>query len=124
MNSKWADKWIEALRSGKYIQGQGALTRLRLDKLDLDCCLGVVCKLVGGPKEVMGDVVFYGSSHEDGSYTNLPLNVVHALGMRSYSGVFAQDNYGGLGVSLTGCNDSGFTFSQIADIIDYFRDEL
>ena len=36
------DKWIAALRSGKYKQGKGALQRN-----ESFCCLGVLCEVAG-----------------------------------------------------------------------------
>ena len=41
MNKEWKEKWVTALRSGKYQQGQGVL-RSKDDKF---CCLGVLCDL-------------------------------------------------------------------------------
>lgn len=35
-------KWVEALRSGKYKQGKGAL-----HNADSFCCLGVLCEVMG-----------------------------------------------------------------------------
>lgn len=37
--------WIDALRSGKYVQGDGWL-----NKFDTHCCLGVLCEVAGLPK--------------------------------------------------------------------------
>lgn len=39
-----AQKWVDALRSGKYKQGRKALTEI-IDDVDFDCCLGVACKV-------------------------------------------------------------------------------
>jgi hypothetical protein len=41
-------KWVEALRSGEYKQGQFALNRL--DRSDF-CCLGVLCEVLELPKK-------------------------------------------------------------------------
>lgn len=43
MNPEWKKKWLEALRSGKYVQGQNVL---RSDG-NRYCCLGVLCDLQG-----------------------------------------------------------------------------
>lgn len=40
MNQEIKKQWVEALRSGKYEQGQG-----RLDYEGKQCCLGVLCKI-------------------------------------------------------------------------------
>lgn len=41
MNREWRDKWVAALRSGKYAQGTGYLRTVRGY-----CCLGVLCDVV------------------------------------------------------------------------------
>jgi len=41
MDAELKEKWIEALRSGKYEQGRGFLRRK-----DKYCCLGVLCDLI------------------------------------------------------------------------------
>lgn len=42
----WAkNRWVHALRSGKYEQGAGHLTRIDADGKRRDCCLGVLCDL-------------------------------------------------------------------------------
>jgi hypothetical protein len=43
MNEELKQKWVEALRSGKYKQGKQALR----NKADCYCCLGVLCELSG-----------------------------------------------------------------------------
>jgi hypothetical protein len=42
MNKELKQAWIDALRSGKYTQGQGLLKK-RTD--DIYCCLGVLCEV-------------------------------------------------------------------------------
>lgn len=42
MKKEIADKWVTALRSGKYKQG-----RFTLKKGDTYCCLGVLCEISG-----------------------------------------------------------------------------
>jgi hypothetical protein len=56
MNSEVKQKWLEALRSGKYKQG-----RRQLRKGDSFCCLGVLCDVVDNSKwEASGyDKSFY-----------------------------------------------------------------
>lgn len=57
MTKKLGKKWLEALRSGKYKQGVGALRRETLEG-EKFCCLGVLCdivdssmwKAIGNPK--------------------------------------------------------------------------
>lgn len=48
MNKELKQKWLAALRSGEYKQGEGKL----YNPLDNSyCCLGVLCDLVRDPKE-------------------------------------------------------------------------
>lgn len=44
MDAQLKAKWVEALRSGEFKQGQG---KLHNPKEDSYCCLGVLCKLSG-----------------------------------------------------------------------------
>lgn len=44
MDAQLKAKWVEALRSGEFKQGQG---RLHNTENDSYCCLGVLCKLSG-----------------------------------------------------------------------------
>ncbi len=47
MNSEIKAKWLEALRSGKYVQGHRRLRRVTdLGKVT-HCCLGVLCEVMG-----------------------------------------------------------------------------
>jgi len=41
MNAEFKAKWVEALRSGRYLQGHQ-----RLRRGDTYCCLGVLCDLI------------------------------------------------------------------------------
>lgn len=45
MNHENVMLWVEALRSGEYDQGHERLTRINEDGYELDCCLGVACKV-------------------------------------------------------------------------------
>lgn len=101
--------WIEALRSGKYAQGQA---RLKSDKY---CCLGVACDVSGQGRwslntYVCGD----GLRSVDKSAISLPEDVKNYYGLRNKHGGFADDED-----SLIRCNDTKkYTFEQIADIIE------
>lgn len=120
-------KWLDALRSGEYKQGASALTR-RTDEGDLDCCLGVACKLFMAehPDQLSveeGDnndgILFYvdhtetDGFHEVGRYDGtLPPVVQHWLDIRSSIGSWS------LGESLTSQNDDGDSFDLIAATIE------
>ena len=55
---EFTEKWLKALRSGKYIQTSNTLIN---DNADEYCCLGVACKLVDIEDEYL---VSYGSPYE------------------------------------------------------------
>jgi len=57
-------KWVEALRSGKYEQGRGAL--LNDGKY---CCLGVLCEVVG--LEIIATNRLAGDAYPDHSYRRI-----------------------------------------------------
>jgi hypothetical protein len=110
-----AMKWVEALRSGKYSQGTGAL-----NNGNKYCCLGVLCEISGIDE------------FEDGGYLgelfNLPLAVVSECGMCSRlgepsdgDGVLTKDaRY----TTLMSANDNGVSFSEIADWIEINYEKL
>ena len=96
-----AKKWVEALRSGENKQINGRL----YDGVG-HCCLGVGCKIVG--LEPVFDGVNYWFAKKA---FELPGKVKKALGLNTAAG--------GYGVtSLISDNDSGKTFTEIADIIE------
>ena len=46
MKAELKQRWIEALRSGKYTQGTGCLRRGSLDGTMYHCCLGVLAEIL------------------------------------------------------------------------------
>jgi hypothetical protein len=101
MKYEIAMKWVEALRSGNYKQGQ-----YYIKNNDKFCCLGVLC-----------DISKQGEWKE-GHYLNndeyLPEEVMEWAGMKSSSGCFNVKS----GRNLSKLNDNGMTFEEIADIIE------
>lgn len=105
-------KWVEALRSGKYVQTKG-----RLADDHGYCCLGVLCELAiedGLPviKSISGD---YGCFFYDDAMDVLPKSVAKWAGVNIASNYV--DEYG-IHRQLSEENDSGKTFAEIADIIE------
>lgn len=109
-------EWTDALRSGKYQQGKNFLRRTD----NTYCCLGVLCDLVDSSKwEVSstdedGEVPVYeypnnynGFSPLIGDTQMLPTQIAEQFGVHSE----VQD-------ILARHNDSGASFSEIADMID------
>jgi len=132
MNEIVKAKWVAALRSGEFQQCKGTLR-----KGDSFCCLGVLSELAVRDGVIMPAQVLpetdWRSSRGDGLpvyvYNNeaghLPTAVAKWAGL-SYS----YDNWDGEvghepdvdpsvdGRELSGLNDSGLPFSEIADVIE------
>jgi len=124
MDSSLKQKWVRALRSGKYFQASGAL---RTE--DGYCCLGVLCDVYDSSNwtlatdEYLGDesIEWHYATHKRGS-TNfmkdvLPDAVMEAADLDLHN---PEVPYGidGTKTSLAVINDSGATFKQIADLIE------
>lgn len=131
MKPEIRDLWVEALRSGKYKQGFGYLR----DSQDYFCCLGVLTELA--VERNIQEAPIYSKDRGRWLYdygkaititSSVPLNVCEWAGLHAnkpgYNNALgrinALDGYG-----LYECNDElRLTFSQIADLIEYFGDEL
>lgn len=102
-------RWVEALRSGRYKQGRGALRM----KDDTYCCLGVLCDLID--PEGWGDVgclpetpiYAWSRASEELAYDYLPEDLRDEVGLDEED----QSN-------LTCMNDDGTSFGEIADYIE------
>jgi len=94
-------KWIAALRSGKYEQGRD---QLRSGKEY--CCLGVLCDLA-----VKNRVI----SRFIGKDELLPRKVQKWAALSTDDGAYFTTYFTG---SLTGLNDDGESFKEIADVIE------
>lgn len=113
------EKWVAALRSGKYQQGRNMLR----PNDNQFCCLGVLCDISGLGKweDERGDDITFYTVGEDTSETVLPATVRRWAGMRHYEGEFTEKDQLGVPViqKLSGLNDSGrWSFEDIADIIE------
>lgn len=74
MNKEIKERWIEALESGKYPQGRGALRRTRPNaSADEFCCLGVLCDIME-PEMWTGDGDGYWQHYI--GYAGIPATVV------------------------------------------------
>jgi hypothetical protein len=114
MKAELKQKWVEALRSGKYVQGTGVL-RTTADEY---CCLGVLCDLVdrsawGVAEEILTcvnsedvpRVAYDFHSHGDSSHYSLPFSLELSLKLTDT-------------VPLINMNDAGESFGAIADWIE------
>jgi hypothetical protein len=102
-----AQKWVKALRSGKYKQAQKRL-RYRGGM----CCLGVACDLAAKSLQLK-----WNGTEFDGKKDVLPPSVQKWLGISNANGDFGLD-------SLSNRNDAGDDFETIADLIEEYAEEL
>lgn len=118
MNKEIQKKWVEALRSGKYRQGEESLWSSYQEVLlsvdddgqehweevgETYCCLGVLCQIVDPEWREF----FYDSGMELQT-TTLSDAVEHESGLD-------DDN---VRSCLAGMNDVGYSFDQIATVIE------
>lgn len=136
MNSEAKKLWLKALRSGEYSQVRG-----QLQSDEGYCCLGVACDVAvdaGVNVEVKYVLDIHAddepcdkmvSGYEyDGKGGTLPLSVQHWLGVGDQWAAFdPSDDWReahGFGTGdprrtqLADLNDRGYTFDEIADIIE------
>lgn len=128
MNREIRDQWTAALRSGDYFQGRAAL-HTNINGHVQHCCLGVLCELA-----LKAGVVERTSRYGDEGYgwadssgiavenSILPDEVRDWAGLKSRAGVLpvrVVDANGRGRDDLTELNDvAGYTFEQIADVIE------
>lgn len=106
MKKEIAEKWIAALRSGKYKQGRACL-----QKGDQFCCLGVLCDILEIPRNGV-DLNHRTCFGEFNDVSYLPREAVEISGMKNNSGALGAFD------SLVKMNDCGLNFDQIADTIE------
>lgn len=103
MNPELKEKWITALKSGKYQQGQHVLR----NKNNEFCCLGVLCDIInpnGWAESDNRQIFIFG---EDTCATNLSRSILKAVDFNT-----KQEGV------LMNMNDSGECFYKIADYIE------
>ncbi len=109
-------KWVENLRSGKYVQG---IDSLRAPSYNDDgdvidekfCCLGVLCDLyVNDTGDNLWNTIL--SDYESRETTDLPGRVVKWAGLTADLEADAYTD------SLAILNDKGSPFGYIADVIE------
>ena len=128
MKKKVMEKWVKALRSGRYKQGRHALKYKTKAGVVRHCCLGVLCDLYQkehkvklrtdlnpGKDELKSCKVFLFDDNEAG----LPDQVMKWSGISSDDGVLYMDTQ-----TLASMNDYGSDFNKIADIIEEEYKEL
>lgn len=112
---QFRDKWITALRSGRYKQTTGYLK----DEHGY-CCLGVACNIYNKHFDNKVKMVKYGSIFRfDTEEEILPCKVQKALSLASQNGAYKSDKLVASQLkSLAVDNDDGVSFKEIADIIE------
>lgn len=135
MKKNIANKWVKALRSGKYKQGREGLCQINEGGKKFKynhCCLGVLCELYN--EEHTGKdklkVSFSSSNNEDyrvlfdRNPSYLPRKVKKWAGMKSTYGRIYEplpekryNDYDGVDRGLSAMNDDGISFKTISDII-------
>lgn len=125
--------WVEALRSGKYEQGQSWLAQQFANGVRQYCCLGVLCDVAGAPYSVRDDgegttFLDYGQSDEENDKEEvLPKHLMKAFELPQRNPIVLVNDWRGKinkweKLTLAKLNDDDFTFPQIADLIEYFID--
>jgi hypothetical protein len=141
LDANFKARWVAALRSGNYEQGQSVLHQVNNGEEQF-CCLGVACAI---SPEVVTEIVddrtdnrvLYAYTDTTSSNWNkhtgsLPQKMLDVFNFpgsadNAAGSVYVPDNAGSVYIpeidaSLVDLNDSDdhLSFSQIADIIDYF----
>lgn len=123
--NKNAKAWVKALRSGKYTQAKGYLAfRPEWEGEFRYCCLGVACELykksypsfrvsIIDEKSMEGAKKLYGPGRKK---EVLPYQVMRWLGLSENTGQYEDRD--GFNELLTNLNDSGYSFNEIAKIIE------
>jgi hypothetical protein len=119
--NKNARAWVKALRSGKYKQTKNVLTRVDVETGEIvgNCCLGVGCELAVKAKVIASPEIGLGGLEYDGENAILPTSVREWLGLKDETGNFSRGAR-----NLSGENDGGKSFKQIARIIEQKAAEL
>ena len=119
MKHEIAEMWLDALLSGEYAQGRSQLVVRKDDGSKEYCCLGVLCDLAlkaGVVVDVDETVLAYANPavSYDGKKFYLPEAVRTWAGIKTTTGEIA-----GIDVSsLTNANDMGYSFEDIAELIE------
>lgn len=116
-------EWTAALRSGEYEQGHGHLCNV-IGDYNYHCCLGVLCELAV-KHNIIPEGVVNSCSHTksfEGSSASLPTKVREWAGifdeLGSFDNPIERPTVSCTVNALSGLNDSGVSFSEIADIIE------
>lgn len=126
MNPEIKAQWVEALRSGEYLQGSSHLAREDRHGVVHHCCLGVLSELAvkagvatketGDPGDKHDGVITFIDAERKRGTALLTTGVVNWAGLDVISPIVATEN--GHWQHLTGLNDTRVPFTTIADLIE------
>lgn len=112
MKAKIKERWVDALRSGQYEQGQGLLRHTTPIGTQF-CCLGVLCNLHAQAHPDIAAAQDHLSMYM-GMTGSLPFAVMKWAGLPDSDPLIRLGKFR----SLISANDGGQTFKQIADAIE------
>jgi hypothetical protein len=125
MKKEIAKRWIKALRSGKYKQGQSFLKQYDTKNQPRHCCLGVLCELYNESMKknhkktlttkTFDNVFGNGCVKFGGKEDFLPTSVREWAGMKTKDGKLDNHLFYH---SLAYMNDFGKTFKTISNTIE------
>lgn len=128
MKKEIAKRWIKALRSGKYKQGQSFLKQYDTKNQPRHCCLGVLCELYNESMKKNHKKTLTTKTFDDGLFGSgsgcvtfngagefLPTSVRKWAGMKSKDGKLDNHLFYN---SLADMNDFGKTFKTISNTIE------
>lgn len=116
MNSEVKKLWLEALRDGKRKQ-----TKAMLRDSEGFCCLGVLCDLYGEAHGVKwGPSSDYSTTRSFMTQVHLPPpEVMHWAGLTVRDPIVEEgETFDAIPLTLSGMNDGGASFLEIADKIE------
>lgn len=120
MDQEVKRRWVEALRSGEYTQGWGHLGKHWEGKKAQYCCLGVLCEVAGEPTTWLDyDEDGFKLMVTDGITAYPSYSLAARVDLPGRYGEFPREVEDLIGNTLADLNDAGFTFSQIADLIEW-----
>ena len=123
MNHQIKEKWVNALRSGEYQQGSGAL-----HPQDKYCCLGVLCDIYAKENDTYWqedkDNSDYSVFMGEKDYPPVPVMKWAEIGGERLSvndpsvKIYDEDDGDWVFMSAAKLNDEGYDFNQIAKLIE------
>lgn len=121
MNGRVKELWLDALRSGKYEQGTNKLSYKDEEGKTRYCCLGVLCDLAYKEIELFtindfSKSTLFGEELED---TILPSEVTEWAELNNNSPKVLVESEEGVCLEyLAELNDNGYSFKELADLIE------